>query len=650
MPQDVEAYLRSLPASDRTRAAAWDAVYTVQDDAQAEQMLRQLSLPDDAKATLWDARESQQQPAPPMAQASVMETPAAPQGLVDQVKGFGTGVWNVLNPVAAVKAGIQAGSHPIETGKQMLQQQGQMGEDALVAYGQGDYPRAVRKGAAWLLPVVGPALDRAADKMEAGQYGEGVGEAVGIGVGAVGPGKMIGGRATVPSQSRLNPTTAAAVRFGEREGIPIDAATATDSRMVRAAQRRATDSMGGAGTAERFIERQQGAFARVGDELAQRTNPGGQPQNRVSAGESVMGELEGRIRSQAGDADAAYGQLRALEQQAAQRIQTNPGGVVQSPPGQRMAFTDVPLAVDLAASKSALRPLYDSLMRESELTTLQGGKARTLVALDRLMTGPDIAPLSVVDAALGDLKSMARTGDMPELRTQGQATAAQAVQQLEAEVMAAATRGGPQVVDALQRGRQATIGKYETASVRDMLSGEPARIYSELTAGKDVSLEKLRAVAQQTPDQIPTIARAYMEDLMQKATAEGGFGRAQGLWADWQRMGPETKAVLFPDRGLRNDLNNFFLLAKKAAENPNPSGTANVLTVLNATTAAPMWAMSKLFYSRRGVQLLTRGLSIPVGSRAASAAWQAEVANLVGRDAGTAAVPVGAEGDSPTRQ
>src|SRR5690606_19850741 len=146
---------------------------------------------------------------------------------------------------------------------------------------------------------------------------------------------------------------------------------------------------------------------------------------------------------------------------------------------------------------------------------------------------------------------------------------------------------------------------------------------------------------------VPLIARAYLEGLMEKATAAGGFKRADGLWADWQRLGPETKAVLFPDRGLRNDLNNFFLLAKKAAENPNPSGTASVLTVTNLAASVPFWALAKLMYTRQGVQLLTRGLSIPWGNKTASAAWQAQVANLIGRDAG-AALPAVADEEPAT--
>ena len=54
--QDIEAYLRSLKTSDRVRAAAWDAIYTVPDDAQAQTMLQQLTLPDAAKAAIWAER------------------------------------------------------------------------------------------------------------------------------------------------------------------------------------------------------------------------------------------------------------------------------------------------------------------------------------------------------------------------------------------------------------------------------------------------------------------------------------------------------------------------------------------------------------------------------------------------------------------
>ena len=75
------------------------------------------------------------------------------------------------------------------------------------------------------------------------------------------------------------------------------------------------------------------------------------------------------------------------------------------------------------------------------------------------------------------------------------------------------------------------------------------------------------------PRRLPQVGRAFLEELLQKATAEGGFERAAGLQADWQRLGPETKRLLFRDPAHIKDLDNFFLLAKKMGENPNPSGS-----------------------------------------------------------------------------
>jgi hypothetical protein len=57
MPDPVADFLRSLNTSDRARAAAWDAVYSVGDDAQAQQVLQQLPFSNEVRAQLWDARK-----------------------------------------------------------------------------------------------------------------------------------------------------------------------------------------------------------------------------------------------------------------------------------------------------------------------------------------------------------------------------------------------------------------------------------------------------------------------------------------------------------------------------------------------------------------------------------------------------------------
>lgn len=57
----VADYLRTVPGTDRMRAAAWDAVYA-QDDTDAEQRLRALPVGDDVRAKLWDLRKPSSAP------------------------------------------------------------------------------------------------------------------------------------------------------------------------------------------------------------------------------------------------------------------------------------------------------------------------------------------------------------------------------------------------------------------------------------------------------------------------------------------------------------------------------------------------------------------------------------------------------------
>jgi hypothetical protein len=330
------------------------------------------------------------------------------------------------------------------------------------------------------------------------------------------------------------------------------------------------------------------------------------------------------------------------------------------PPGAGTTEVVMKLPVDLRPAKAALQPLYEQLLRQKELTgLLLGAKARTLSALDTLMTAGDHAPLSQVDAALSDLKGLARA-DIPELRTAGEGVAGKAVRELDAQVRAAAEKAGPDVLGALERGRAATRAKYVA---RDLLKSlgrktEGVGVYRKATAPKDANVGLLRDLQRHAPESLPLVGRAFLEELLQKATAEGGFSRAQGLLADWQRLGAETKLLLFRDGAHVKDLDNFFLLAKKLAENPNPSGSAltvfkgtelaglgrEVFTLdpgigLGYTLTAPL--VAKLLLSPKTTRLLLNGFRLPVNAKAARLAWAAQLERAVQAQPGL--VPATAE-------
>lgn len=286
------------------------------------------------------------------------------------------------------------------------------------------------------------------------------------------------------------------------------------------------------------------------------------------------------------------------------------------------------LPVQVSDAKTALRPIYDRLKREAELVPVQGDKARALTALDRLMSGPDVVPVSVADAALSDLKAMARGASMPELRTKGQGLAAEAVKQLEATVQQAVRDAGPEAVGALSRGREAVKTKAWAGDTLDAMRDEPVRAYDQLVSRRDTSADYLARIDDIAPDAVPKVARAWLDETLAKATESGKFEHTDRIYADWQRLGPETKRRLYGDRVA--DLDAFFLLAKRLGENPNPSGTANVLAV-NATQILgylPAKALAKILYTPRGVRLLTQGmrLSLRPGSQAAAVAAIQEAA------------------------
>lgn len=323
---------------------------------------------------------------------------------------------------------------------------------------------------------------------------------------------------------------------------------------------------------------------------------------------------------------------RAALEVAKQRIAGSKDVAAPSlPPDAGLARTteQMLLPVDLRDFKTEVKPFYDRLHRESELVPLQGDKARALTALDRLVNGPDYAPVTTVDAALSDLKAMARGASMPELRSTGQGLAAGTVARLDARLRAAVAKAGPQATEALETGRAATTAKYAVGEILDSIASsgpeaEPVKAFKTMTAARDTNIALVRRIAEAAPAQIPVVGRAVLEGLLDKATAEGGFIRAPGLLEDWNRLGPQTKQLLYGPE-LTQRIDRFLLTAKRLSESPNPSRTALTGTAVgsamwiftNPLTGVPVTlgagALSKILRSPKAVDFLTSGLELNAG-------------------------------------
>jgi hypothetical protein len=568
----------------------------------------------------------------------------------DGLAGGWREMWERINPKAYIAGMYQTVADPVGTAKALISANPEFLEEAEAAAAKGDYATAFRKLLAYGSMGLGHDLDEQATHFAEGRWPEGLGGMAGTAINLMAPG-AIARRARRPTNVGFRNTNAAereAVAFGEREGIPIDAGTATGSQFVKRAQQMSSANLGGARRAEQFQAAQGTALERTMQKLTGEAHVS--PITAEQAGTSLVSSIEGRITQQARAADDAYARLRALEDAAPPTTVQQPvtgrvagGGTVKASEPVQMR-----MAVDLRPTKAAMRPIYDDLRATNETTPFnaESGQGQALNALRRLMEAPDYAPLSVADRALGEIKATARGGRLPALRTQGQGVAAQTVKNLEAAVMDAATKGGPEVVKALTEGRSATIAKHATADVLKRLETgtgrEPVRVAGKLTAPNDSALVLLREVAKVSPQEIPKVGRAVLEGLLERQTAEGVFAkRADALWRDWQKLGPQTKAMLYPSVELRKALDNFFLLAKRIGDNPNPSGTALTRSATQWLQMAPNWAIAKLLYSPRGVRLLTKGFTIPATNRAGQAAWAAELSKIAEAE-GVSLTPAGA--------
>jgi hypothetical protein len=316
----------------------------------------------------------------------------------------------------------------------------------------------------------------------------------------------------------------------------------------------------------------------------------------------------------------------------------------------RVTSQDMGLPVDLTGAKAALQPLYDQMKRQMPITQQQSSPG--LKAIENILDAEDYGPLSQVDRDLSAIKAVARQhGGIGKM----------AVAQLDRAVRQAAANGGPMAVKALEEGRQATIAKYQTQDVLDALPGgkmeEPVAVFNRATAPKDAGIEFLRAVKEHTPDAVPQIARAKLEDLLAQSPDKA--------FAEWQKLGAQTRAALFPSVGHAQALEHLFLLQKRMSTNANPSGTAYVASlgvqgaafwtnpiesILGQTGAA---GLSAALHSPAVTRALTRVVAVsqqPAASGATRAAALASLAQASRSAGGPALVPAVGQADRSSGQ
>lgn len=477
-------------------------------------------------------------------------------------------------------------------------------------------------------------------------------------------------------KSRLNPTQQAAVDYLRTNDVPLNAGTVTGNKFLKGAQALAANSPLGAGIAADATQATEQGLTRVAGGLADQAHPNASTPE--SAGAAVSAGLDQKIAGLKILEDQAYGEAwrgaddpqytQTVPIRTEQRPQLDATG---KPTGRMVPFQvmdKVQMPVDVREIKQQLAPIFETM---SWMPAADQSASAGYQAARKILTGPDFISAPSAEMGLGGLKTMARVGNA-DLRNTAQGMAAGVIPALQDAVNDAVAKTGAGSLMALQDGRAQHASKMEVAEVADKLREEPVQAFRQATWSKDTGIGFLRLIQQHAPAALPKVGRAFIQQLFDQATKEGGFSRAQGISKQWENLGDETKKLLYPNPGLRSSLDQFFLGAKLVGENPNPSGTALVSSTTRAIDAGIVSAglmlespaagalamagtgayvlggkaVAKLLYSPAGVRLLT-GAFKPEPPPAA-AARLGKILDITGPDDVTPVPPGGKPPNPPT--
>lgn len=548
---------------------------------------------------------------------------------MDSATNFFKEALKSVNPIAINQGMADALWDPRGALAGILNAQGEVGAKAKAEFEKGNYAQGARHAINWLLPVVGPRLDQAGDFMQEGEFAKGLGATVDVAGQVAGPkavGNLTRGGVKVPALVKNpNPVDAAAVQAGLRAGVPVDAATASGNPYVRGVQRLSEHTtLAGAHVGQQAAAGAAAGLSDWGAALANKVAPG--PARTIEqAGESLQTSIAARAardaagRGRAGErlagkvhptavaretagqgtrdsiavrrgalheeAGVAYDGLRAIEADPANAVSipemitlpTSSGTPLRVPSGQT---TTVALPVDQTAAKAAFAPLREHLLQTMPLAQRQASPG--LLAIENILNGPDMVPLSVADANLSALKRIARQASSPDTANVSQGLAKAAISQLDAAVQRAATKAGPEATRLLREGRNAVKAKYAAQEVLEALHTEPVRVVDQLTRPRDVALRQLQDVQKLAPAEMPKIARAYVDGLLE---ADAGTATRQ-----WQQLGAQSKAILIQDPKLRQALDTFF------RPGPGPAGSA--AEVLKTLPQEPVRVLTQATYAK----------------------------------------------------
>ena len=463
------------------------------------------------------------------------------------------------------------------------------------------------------VPGIGPALDQATEDYKRGDTAGASGRIAGIflslGAGALGSART----PPFPGLRNKNPVQRQAIAYAEREGIPVDLATASGNRAVRSWQEGMEFTPGGMLVEAAKRPPRVQALRQSAQRLADDVSPA--PVSPEAWGTTARDRVTQAREGYTAIADEAYPAFRAATEGSGQLVDI--AKVLASDPMQK---------------------LWRQLEKKRAATGgLVGRELRAYLKISDLRDlPPGLADIGVIDDILGDMKSYARTERGPIKVVVGA---------LEKQVQAATALAGPEAVEALTRGREAIRNRVRVDAVLDALPDEPVKVFNRFVTSGGTNIEGLRELVEIVPDLAPQLGRAWLERHLDPVLSGGGFEKAQTFRNSYNKLDKNTKAIIFGGAENVKAMDNFTQLTAQMGKLANPPGTAGQLIGAGAFSTAAAYVresypgyallslltptvLSAVFKSPTAVKALTQGLSMAAGpgrgtssaSRAASAA------------------------------
>ena len=672
---DIQSILDPVQMPKNVKADAFDAYQSASSSDDLQKRLDKLPLPQKVKADLWDAKQAEGGGAGPAA-------PVAPAGEapgfwnhVGQVAG---GAWDALNPLPAAKRylidptvdivqGLHDGNHaqfergigrinPVNAISQdIVNAQIGQGKQAVSDFQQGHYSEAAGHGLAAALPLLGPAAAQAGEMIGDGQPYRGVGQALGT-IGQV----LIPDAVRAVKDSGVIPAAGAATH-----GFIADKATALMNRVVDQNPRPLspgatalaadldvplTRGMQGGSKTVQAAEKMLGhsvapdlyeplvQSAQQGVTAGAKNAAGGFATDRFTAGQNVLDSMLKEAQGHEDTAQTEYGNLRTAEAdpENARTVQVGMKANPSQDPGAPERIPDmqpVAMPTDIRPFKQAVAPFVDEVMRR--MTPAQRNTDPGLSALQNILTRPDALPVSVAEADLGYLKDIQRSDATPQAKR----LATIGANALQPAIDSAVSIAGPDAVRSLQTARGSWAARSSILDqVKGLANDTTGRTGQVLLANKllqpaDASYPALEQVLNVAPGAAQDLGKAYLtERVFKKVSQEGAdFTNPTQAQNVWNQIGPRTKAALYtPDQ--ITGMNDLLELAKRVAENPNPSGTGiiNTLLKMGVMLSHPVGgvagfaigrSVAKLLYYPDGMNALKTAVAQPgTGAGVAAAA------------------------------